>query len=102
MEHIDNQPSTANAVESAPTGKSREPKISFAIRKEGKHFALVAEDQVVVVTVQRKSAATLEALLRNCIKYSGRRLFRTALEDALAAPTTPDGEDGKEAKDEQN
>lgn len=73
----------------ATTAKVRPPKVQFSIQKEGKHFGLYVEDQLVAVTVYRKGAATLEALLRNCVKYSGRNLFRTALEDALKAPATP-------------
>lgn len=86
----------------APT-KLRAPKIAFNIKKEGKHFALYVEDQLVAIVVYRKGAATLETLLRNCVKYSGRQLFRRALEDALTAPPAAEGEEPKEpAKDEGN
>ena len=91
---------TENTAPEAPT-KLRAPKIAFAIKKEGKFFGLHVEDQLVAITVYRKGAATLEALLRGCVKYSGRQLFRKALEDALTAPATPDGEEAKDvSKDE--
>ncbi len=94
---IDPTETTAPAL---PT-KVRAPQIAFAIRKEGKHFGLHVEEQLVAVTVYRKGAATLETLLRNCVKYSGRQLFRKALEDALKAPATAEGEDTKEAAKEE-
>ena len=84
----------------APPTALRAPKIAFAIKKEGKHFGLYVEEQLVAVTVYRRGAATLEALLRNCVKYSGRKLFRTALEDALTAPTA-EAEENKEVLKEE-
>jgi hypothetical protein len=88
---------TDTLAPAAPTAL-RATKIAFAIKKEGKHFGLYVEEQLVAVTVYRRGAATLEALLRNCVKYSGRKLFRTALEDALTAPTA----EAEEAKEETN
>lgn len=81
------------------TAKVRSPKVEFIIKKEGKHFGLYVEDQLVAITVYRKGAATLEALLRNCVKYSGRNLFRTALENALTAPTAPVADEAVETKE---
>lgn len=94
---MDNTTTTENPpVDTATTTKARAPKVEFAIKKEGKHFGLYVDDQLVAITVLRKGAVTVEALLRNCVKYSGRKLFRTALEDALAAPQTTEGDDTKE------
>lgn len=89
------------ALPAAPTAL-RAPKITFAIKKEGKHFGLYVEEQLVAVTVYRRGAATLEALLRNCVKYSGRKLFRSALEDALTAPTAEAEETKEVLKEEAN
>jgi len=97
----------ATTVESTETATPevtttlRAPKIAFAIKKEGKHFGLYVEEQLVAVTVYRKGAATLEGLLRNCVKYSGRKLFRTALEDALKTPAVPEAEESKESTKEE-
>lgn len=93
---------TTETTDTAVPTALRAPKIAFAIRKEGKHFGLYVEEQLVAVTVYRRGAATLESLLRNCVKYSGRKLFRTALEDALTTPSA-EAEDTKESlKEEAN
>ncbi len=93
---------TMDPVVSTPTTAQRAPKIAFAIKKEGKHFGLYVEEQLVAITVYRRGATTLESVLRNCVKYSGRKLFRTALEDALTAPTGEPEETKDGAKEEAN
>lgn len=95
-----NTPATTEKQSTATpaTAKVRSPKIEFAVKKEGKHFALYVENQLVAVAVYRKGAATLEALLRNLVKFSGRGLFRTALEDALKAPA-PAADEAADAKE---
>lgn len=85
-----------------PPTALRAPKIAFSIKKEGKHFGLYVEEQLVAFTVYRRGASTLEAILRNCVKYSGRKLFRSALEDALTAPTGEPEEPKEGAKEESN
>ena len=85
--HVDQLPAVPEPPSTAATKAAREPKIAFEIKKEGKHFGLHVEGQLVAVTVYRRGAATMETLLRNLVKFSGRRLFRTALEEALTAPS---------------
>jgi hypothetical protein len=61
----------------------RNPPINITCRKHGRHWALAAEDQLLALTVYRKGAATLEALLRGLVRLGGRQLFRQALREAL-------------------
>ena len=68
----------------------RAQKVQITIRKTEKHFALEVEDQLVALVVHRKDAVVLDNLLRGCIKYSSRNLFREVLKDALVAGEKPE------------
>jgi hypothetical protein len=59
--------------------------IGIELKKHGKNWSVLAEEKLVALTVYRKGAVTVEALLRGLIRYSGRALFREALKVALAA-----------------
>ena len=66
----------------------RQTPIQIEIKKDGKHFAVMAENQLVAVTVYRKGAITVEALLRGLVYYTSRKFFREALAEALVAKET--------------
>lgn len=69
---------------------ARSKRIEITIRKHDKNFALEVEGELVALVVYRKGATVLEHLLRGCIKYSSRNLFRQALKDALEAKEAPE------------
>jgi hypothetical protein len=61
----------------------RQNPIQIAVKQDGKHFAVLVEEQLVALAVYRKGAETLEALLRGLRRYTSRKFFRLALKDAL-------------------
>jgi hypothetical protein len=61
----------------------REKPVSIEVRKDGKYWAVLAEEQLVALTVYEKGAQTLDGLLHGLLRYSSRKFFRLALSEAL-------------------
>lgn len=64
----------------------REKPVTIEVRKAGQHWAVYAEEQLITQTVFEKGAHTLEAVLRGCLRYTSRKLFRLAVSDAMKPP----------------
>ena len=75
---------------------TRHHPISITSRKEGRHWALRADNDLLGLIVYRKGARTLAALLEHLLTISDEEAFRDALKNALAA-TAPD-HNAKEAR----
>jgi hypothetical protein len=65
---------------------ARQKPVQIEVRKHGEHWAVLTEEQLVTLTVYRKGAETLEALLRGLLRYTSRKLFRDAVKAAFSAP----------------
>ena len=64
----------------------REEPVEIEVRKNGKYWAVLAEKQLITLTVYQKGAETLEATLRGLLRYTSRKLFRLAVSDAIKTP----------------
>ncbi len=63
--------------------------ISITSRKQGRHWALRADNHLLALTVYRKGARTLAVLLEQLLSSTDEEAFRQALGKALAG-TAPD------------
>lgn len=54
----------------------RKKPITIEVRKAGQHWSVLAEEQVIALTVHEKDAHMLEAVLRGLLRYTSRKLFR--------------------------
>ena len=70
----------------------RQKQIKFEIQKKDKNWAVLADGQLVTLTVYRKGAVVLEALLRGLVHITSRRLFRAAVKKALTATEPAESE----------
>jgi hypothetical protein len=66
----------------------RQQQIHLEIQKRGKSWAVLVDGQLVALTLYRKEAVVVEALLRGLAQVTGRRLFRAAVKEALTATAT--------------
>jgi hypothetical protein len=64
----------------------REKPVKIEVRKSGQHWAVLAEEQLIALTVYEKGAQMLEATLRGLLRYTSRKLFRLAVSDAMKGP----------------
>ena len=64
----------------------RQKPVTIEVRKNGQHWAVLAEEQLIALTVYEKGARTLEAVLRGLLRYTSRKLFRLAVSDAMKGP----------------
>ena len=71
----------------------RQKPVTIEVRKNGQNWAVLAEEQLIALTVYQKGAQTLEAVLRGLLRYTSRKLFRLAVSDAMKGPKP--SEDGK-------
>jgi hypothetical protein len=78
----------------------RPKQIRFEIQKKDKNWAVLVDGQLVTLTVYRKGAVVLEALLRGLVHVTSRRLFRAAvkIKKALTAADTAESDAPSKAK----
>lgn len=68
----------------------REKPVTIEVRKNGQHWAVLAEEQLIALTVYEKGAHALEATLRGLLRYTSRKLFRRAVDEAMNPPKSSD------------
>ena len=76
----------------------REKPVSIEVRKDGKYWAVLAEEQLVALAVYEKGAQTLDGLLHGLLRYSSRKFFRLALSEALNPKPPKEGKTPKADK----
>lgn len=64
----------------------REKPVTIEVRKDGKYWAVYAEEQLITLTVYEKGAQMLDSLLHGLLRYSSRKFFRLALSEAMKGP----------------
>lgn len=76
----------------------REKPVTIEVRKNGQHWAVLAEEQLIALTVYERGAHTLEATLRGLLRFTSRKLFRRAVEEAMNPPKSSDSGKPSRAK----
>ena len=72
--------------------------IHFQVQKKHRSWAVLVDGQLVALTLYRKGAVVVEALLCGLAHVTGRRLFRAAVKEALTATATVESDAPKRAE----
>ena len=76
----------------------RQKQIHLEVQRKHKSWAVLVDGQLVALTLYRKGAVVVEALLRGLAQVTGRRLFRAVLKEALTATATAECKAPKRAE----